>query len=86
MSDTKEAVRQFIISNFYVANPADLKDDTSLLDSGTVDSTGVLEVIAFLESEFGVQVADNEIVPDNLDGLARIVAFIERKGGKAVTK
>jgi acyl carrier protein len=83
MTDTKEAVRQFIISNFYVANPADLKDDTSLLDSGMVDSTGVLEVIAFLESEFGIKVADSEIVPDNLGALASIVAFIERKGGKA---
>ena len=86
MSDTKEAVRTFIISNFYVANPADLKDDTSLLDSGMVDSTGVLEVIAFLESEFGISVADNEIVPDNLDALGRIVSFIERKGGKRVAK
>jgi acyl carrier protein len=86
MSDPKEAVRQFIISNFYVANPDDLKDETSLLDSGMVDSTGVLEVIAFLESEFGVKVADAEIVPDNLDGVARIAAFIERKGGKAVAK
>ncbi len=86
MSDNKDVVRQFIISNFYVANPADLKDDTSLLDSGMVDSTGVLEVIAFLESEFGISVADNEIVPDNLDALERIVAFIERKGGQRVAK
>ncbi len=86
MSDNKDVVRQFIISNFYVANPADLKDDTSLLDSGMVDSTGVLEVIAFLESEFGISVADNEIVPDNLDALERIVAFVERKGGKRVAK
>ena len=86
MSDNNDVVRQFIISNFYVANPADLKDDTSLLDSGMVDSTGVLEVIAFLESEFGISVADNEIVPDNLDALERIVAFIERKGGQRVAK
>lgn len=72
-------VRAFVVSNFYVADPASLKDDASLLDAGIVDSTGVLEVVNFLETEFGVSVADNEIVPENVDSIARIAAFVDRK-------
>lgn len=79
--DIEERVRKFITSNFYVAEASSLMDDTSLLDKGIVDSTGVLEVIAFLEDEFHVQVADEEMLPDNLDSIGRISAFIKRKTG-----
>lgn len=81
MSDIKEKVRQFIISNFYVADPTSLKDDASLLDAGIVDSTGVLEVINFIESEFGVTVDDAEMVPENLDAVNHIVGFVQKKKG-----
>jgi acyl carrier protein len=72
-------VRTFVATNFYVAEGASLSDDASLLDAGIVDSTGVLEVVQFLESEFGLTVLDDEIVPENVDSIARIAAFIERK-------
>jgi len=72
-------VRGFITSNFYVASPEALSDEASLLDQGLVDSTGVLEIIGFLEDSFGVKVADDEMIPDNLDSIARIAAFVERK-------
>lgn len=81
MSETKNKIRQFIISNFYVADPATLKDDASLLDAGIVDSTGVLEIINFLESEFSITVDDIEMVPENLDAVDRLVAFVGRKKG-----
>jgi acyl carrier protein len=81
VSDIKEKVRQFIISNFYVADPAALKDDASLLDAGIVDSTGVLEVITFIEGEFGITVDDAEMVPENLDAVNHIVAFVQKKKG-----
>jgi acyl carrier protein len=81
VSDVKEKVRQFIISNFYVADPAALNDDASLLDAGIVDSTGVLEVITFLESEFGITVDDAEMVPENLDAVSHITAFVLKKKG-----
>lgn len=81
MSDIKEKVRQFIISNFYVADPAALKDEASLLDAGIVDSTGVLEVITFIEGEFGITVDDAEMVPENLDAVNHIVAFVQKKKG-----
>jgi acyl carrier protein len=74
-------VRKFIIENFYVADPAALGDDTSLIGGGWVDSTGMLEVISFLEVEFGIRVADLEMVPENLDSIERIARFVARKGG-----
>ena len=79
-----ERVRQFIAENFYVTDPSDLGDDVSLINSGLVDSTGMLEVITFLESELGIKVAEQETVPANLETIGRIAAFVERKrGGKA---
>lgn len=77
--ETLSKVRHFITTNFYVPDPAALKDDASLLGSGIVDSTGVLEVVTFLETDFGLTVDDSEIVPDNVDSIARIAAFIAKK-------
>jgi acyl carrier protein len=76
-----ERVRQFIAENFYVSDPSDLGDDVSLINSGLVDSTGMLEVISFLEGEFGIRVAEQETVPANLETIGRIVAFVDRKRG-----
>ena len=75
----KAQVRTFVTSNFYVANPSALKDAESLLDSGVMDSTGVLEVIAFIEETFGVTVEDMEILPENLDSIDRITDFVAKK-------
>ena len=80
--ELKEKVRQFITTNFYVADPASLKDDQSLLESGIVDSTGVLEVITFIESELGVAVEDAEMLPENLDSVNNVVKFVQKKLGK----
>lgn len=77
--ETRAQVRQFILTNFYVADPNTLTDRASLLDSGVIDSTGVLEVIAYLERDFGVTVADDEIAPENLDSIERIAAYVARK-------
>lgn len=79
--NTKEQIRAFVTSNFYVANPADLADDASLLDRGIIDSTGVLEVIFFIEDTFGIKIEDNEMLPENLDSIERITNFVARKRG-----
>jgi acyl carrier protein len=81
MNQIQAQVRQFILSNFYVADASALGEETSLLDQGIVDSTGVLEVISFLETTFGIQVADEEMLPDNLDSIGRITAFVAKKKG-----
>jgi acyl carrier protein len=75
----RDTVRQFIVSNFYVPDEGALGDDTSLLDHGIVDSTGVLELTAFIEASFSIKVEDAEIVPENLDSIGNILAFIARK-------
>lgn len=77
--DIREQVRTFITSNFYVANPATLEDGASLLDQGIIDSTGVLEVIFFIEETFHIKVEDSEMLPDNLASIERISNFITRK-------
>ena len=76
----QQQIRQFILTSFlFTDDQSQLKDSDSLLEQGIMDSTGVLELVAFLESEFGVKVADDELVPENLDSVQQIVAFVTRK-------
>lgn len=77
----QDRIREFILQNFYVAAEVGLDDGASLLERGIVDSTGVLEVIEFLEQEFGIRIEDREVVPKNLDSIAAIAAFVARKRG-----
>ena len=77
--ETRAQIRSFLVRNFYVRDPDALADDASLLDQGLIDSTGVLEVIEYLESAFGITVEDSEMLPENLDSIDRLVAFVERK-------
>jgi acyl carrier protein len=72
-------VRAFLLFNFYVADANALKADTSLLDQGIIDSTGVLEVIGFIEETFGIAVDDAELSPENLDSIEGIAQYIIRK-------
>ena len=74
-----ENVRLFILENFYVTDPEALSDEVSLLDSGYVDSTGMMEIILFLEREYGIHIEDQETIPQNLESISRIAAFIARK-------
>lgn len=79
----QQRIRQFILENFYVSDPSEVADDTLLVSTGFVDSTGMLEVIAFLEEEFGIQIADHETTPENLESIERMAAFVGRKQGGA---
>ena len=77
--DIKDQVRAFVMSNFYVADPSSLEDSASLLDRGIIDSTGVLEVIFFIEETFGFKVEYSEMLPENLESIDRIANFVARK-------
>ena len=77
--DQKERIRAFLTSNFYVAEGSKLSDQASLLDRGIIDSTGVMEVIEFLQQTFDIEVRDEELLPENLDSISRIDAFVARK-------
>ncbi|SFV37208.1 acyl carrier protein [Devosia crocina] len=80
MSDIKTTIRDFIIDNFLFGDTSQaIEDDTSLIDNGYVDSTGVLELVFHIEQSFGIKVADNEIVPANLDSVGAIAAYVENK-------
>ena len=79
--DIKEQIRTFLTANFYVSDPTALEDEASLLDRGIIDSTGVLEVIFFIEETFGLKVEDNEMLPENLDSIERIAKFVSSKKG-----
>ena len=84
-TDILQQVRAFIEENFlFRSDISDLGDGDSLLENGVMDSTGILELVAFLESEFSLQMTDAEIVPDNLDSIASIAAYVERKAARAI--
>ncbi|MGD9597410.1 MAG: acyl carrier protein [Steroidobacteraceae bacterium] len=75
-----ERTRQYILENFLFSNdPSQLGYDDSFLERGLIDSTGMLEVIMFLEETFGVKVDDEEMVPANLDSVSKIAALVQRK-------
>jgi acyl carrier protein len=79
-TDSKRRVRAFIEENFlFRSDTADLSDTDSLLENGVIDSTGVLELVAFLEESFAIEMSDADIVPENLDSIAAIAAYADRK-------
>jgi acyl carrier protein len=72
-----KAVREFVIESFLLEeDEAILSDDDSFLESGLIDSTGILELIAFLEETWPIEVADEEMIPENLDGINRVARYV----------
>lgn len=80
--DVERAVTAFIVENFLFGNAADAPAPaTSFMETGLVDSTGILELVSFVENKYGISVADDELVPENLDSVGNIAAFVVRKQG-----
>ncbi len=78
--ESRTAIREFIVDNFMMGREAsDLTDGGSLLDLGIIDSTGVLELVGFLEETFSITIEDSELVPENLDSIDNLVAYVARK-------
>jgi len=75
----RNELRKFIVDNFLFGQNVAFSDDDSLQERDIIDSTGVLELVAFLEDTYQVKVADNELLPENLDSLNRLAGFVERK-------
>jgi acyl carrier protein len=87
-----EQIREFVTDNFMLGRENQLNDSASFLEEGIIDSTGVLELVTFLEQKFDIQIANEEITTENLDSVALVDAFVARKlaatavaadGGKA---
>ena len=78
--EINEEVRQFIVDNFLFGDKTTaLSDDDSLLEKGIIDSTGVLELVHFLEEKYGFSVEDDELMPANLDSINNLAHFVRRK-------
>ena len=78
MDKVKQKIKAFIIENFLFGEENDLNDDTSFLEEGIIDSTGVLELIEFLEEEFEIEIDDEDMIPENLDSLNNLEKFIAK--------
>ena len=78
-AETATDIRAFVVDNFLLGDDDGLEDDASLLDSGIVDSTGVVEIVTYLEERFGIEVHDEELVRANLDSISSLARFVERK-------
>lgn len=79
-TNPRQALRQYVLENcLFTDDGSKLQDGESFLETGLLDSTGILEIILFVEETFGIKVQDDEMVPDNLDSIDALVAFVARK-------
>ncbi len=74
-----EKIRSFIVDNFLFGDGSSLTNDTSFLEERIIDSTGILQIISFIEEEFDIRINDDEILPENLDSLSNITVFVNKK-------
>ncbi len=81
LTDPQRHLRDFIVTNFYIPDGQPLDEVTSFLDAGIIDSTGVLELVAHVESKYGITIADHELIPSNFDSIGALARFIQRKRG-----
>jgi acyl carrier protein len=78
-STVNERIRGFVFEKFPLARKRGVKDSDELLENGIVDSLGILDLVAFLESEFGLGVTDEELLPENFRSIEQVARFAERK-------
>jgi acyl carrier protein len=79
MQSRIQEFRRFVVENYLFGKDERLGNDDSFLDSGIIDSTGILELVMFLQNTYGIEVYDEELIPENLDSINRLEAYIERK-------
>jgi acyl carrier protein len=78
-NSVKASIRGFIVKKFPVAKKRAMSDDLQLLESGVIDSMGILEVVTFLEQAFTIQLADEELTPENFANINCMASFVEEK-------
>ena len=82
---TEALIRQYVLQNFLFSDdPTQLERDVSFLEEGIVDSTGVLELVMFVEETFGITVEDEEIVPENFDSVEKLERYVRQKAGRTI--
>jgi len=81
--DVLGTIKAYVVENFLFGDDRRIGPDTDFMENGILDSTGVLELIGFLEEKIGIRVEDDEVVPDNLNSLEKITLYISKKTGKS---
>ena len=79
MPSIEQEIRGFIVGHFLLGDDASLKNDDSFLEKGTFDSTGILELVSFLEQRYNIELEPHELIPENLDSVNCLVQFVQRK-------
>ncbi len=79
MQSIEQEIRAFIVEHFLLGDDASLRNDDSFLEKGTFDSTGILELVSFLEKNYKIELQPNELIPENLDSVNSLVNFLQRK-------
>jgi len=77
-----ERIRSFVVEKFPLARKRNIKDSDELLESGIMDSLGILDLVAFIESEFNITVSDEDLSPENFSSIENVARFAERRNGK----
>jgi acyl carrier protein len=77
-NDIEREIRGFLVERFLFGRDEALREDGSLLGS-VIDSTGLIELVIFLQEHFGITVEDEEVIPENLDSVKSVVAYVARK-------
>ena len=80
--DVLETIKAYVVENFLFGDESRIGPDTDFMENGILDSTGVLELVGFLEEKFGIRVEDDEVVPDNMNSLEKITLYISKKTDK----
>jgi len=79
MNDNIKNIKRFIVDNFLFGDDSTLQENTSFLQSGIIDSTGILELVNYLEETHHIKIQDQELVPENLDSISNIGRFLDKK-------
>lgn len=80
MTSVEQKLRKIVTETFVVGgDSSELRGDDSFIETGIIDSTGILQLVEFVEQEFSLKVEDDDLIPENLDSIDRLVAFVERK-------
>jgi acyl carrier protein len=77
-----QAIRDFITSNFLYEQKRTVANNDSFMEEGILDSTGVVQLVAFLEETYGITISDEELIPDNLDSISKVTSFVAHKNGE----
>ena len=83
MFSMEKDLRRFVIDNFLYGRDSGFSDNESFVDMGILDSTGMLELVGFLEKRYGIEVRDVDLTPDNLDSITQLAEFLRRRLGRS---